>query len=430
MPIRTDLVVPGNIVNHKHKAGDVTGVQAANITDTKDNILALTPTAGLLAKTTDTNELLYADGTDWTDHNHTASNITDFDTEVSNNTDVSANTASRHDPATEGDGISIAGQVVTNSDRGSTAVTNHVAESNPHTQYLQTTTADTTYLKLDATNGPVVGAITFQRTVSLIGTTNEVKQIVRAGTGQTANLTEWQNSSGTVLAGVGSSGHIGIGIVPNLNRVIYFDRNFNDPSTIYGVSGRVRQNGSAQVFGMLYQTISSGGGNATGIQSNVRTINSNANRLVGINSQTTITSGTINEVIGIRIQAPTIGTGSIATMYGVFVLDQTAGTNNYAIYTNAGLNRLGDQLEIDGSQDIIQNIIQGHSTQTANLTEWQNSGGTKLSNIEADGTADMVAYKVGGVAGIDKSITVLDADGTTTHALTFTKGILTECVTT
>ena len=40
--------------------------QTPNITDTKANILALTPTAGLLAKTTDTNELLYADGTGWT----------------------------------------------------------------------------------------------------------------------------------------------------------------------------------------------------------------------------------------------------------------------------------------------------------------------------------------------------------------------------
>ena len=68
--------------------------QKANITDTKDNILALTPTAGLVAYATDTDELLFADGSNWK---------------------------------------------------------NHV-----HTQYLQTTTADTTYLKLDASNSPSV----------------------------------------------------------------------------------------------------------------------------------------------------------------------------------------------------------------------------------------------------------------------------------
>jgi len=39
------------------------------------------------------------------------------------------------------------------------------------------------------------------------------------------------------------------------------------------------------------------------------------------------------------------------------------------------------------------------------------------------------AYSVGATNGIDKTITVLDADGSTTHALTFTKGILTACVT-
>lgn len=36
-------------------------------------------------------------------HTHTASQVTDFDTEVSNNTDVAANTAARHDPVTVSD---------------------------------------------------------------------------------------------------------------------------------------------------------------------------------------------------------------------------------------------------------------------------------------------------------------------------------------
>ena len=68
--------------------------QKANITDTKANILALTPTAGLVAYATDTEELLFADGSNWKNH--------------------------------------------------------------LHTQYLETTAADTTYLKLDASNSPSV----------------------------------------------------------------------------------------------------------------------------------------------------------------------------------------------------------------------------------------------------------------------------------
>lgn len=49
-------------------------------------------------------------------HTHTASQVTDFDTEVSNNTDVAANTAARHDAVTltgTGTYISLAGQQIT-----------------------------------------------------------------------------------------------------------------------------------------------------------------------------------------------------------------------------------------------------------------------------------------------------------------------------
>jgi formylglycine-generating enzyme required for sulfatase activity len=57
----------GEVLSHKHKAKDLIGVQKANIIDTKDNILALTPTAGLIAYATDANvkRTYIADGSDW-----------------------------------------------------------------------------------------------------------------------------------------------------------------------------------------------------------------------------------------------------------------------------------------------------------------------------------------------------------------------------
>jgi elongation factor P hydroxylase len=52
------------------------------------------------------------------------------------------------------------------------------------------------------------------------------------------------------------------------------------------------------------------------------------------------------------------------------------------------------------------------------------------TDVDITGNCEADTYSVGGVAGTDKAITVLDADGTTTHALTFSKGVLTACVTT
>lgn len=58
-------------------------------------------------------------------HGHTASQVSDFDTEVGNHADVSANTSARHAAVTAGTGISVAGQQVTNTDTGSGAVSSH-----------------------------------------------------------------------------------------------------------------------------------------------------------------------------------------------------------------------------------------------------------------------------------------------------------------
>jgi len=75
------------------------------------------------------------------------------------------------------------------------------------------------------------------------------------------------------------------------------------------------------------------------------------------------------------------------TNYGLFVGNQAAGkTTNYAIFTGTGLVNFGDQVKIDGSANRIQEIVQGHSTQTANLVEWQNSSAAVLGYVSGTGT--------------------------------------------
>lgn len=58
--LRIDKVVPGNVVFHAHGGEDIT-----ILVDTKANILALTPTAGKMAYSSDTKELFIANGSAW-----------------------------------------------------------------------------------------------------------------------------------------------------------------------------------------------------------------------------------------------------------------------------------------------------------------------------------------------------------------------------
>jgi len=63
-------------------------------------------------------------------------------------------------------------------------------------------------------------------------------------------------------------------------------------------------------------------------------------------------------------------------------------------FDNKNITLTGNQV-IDGVNDIIQLTIQGHSTQTANLTEWQNSSADVLAYVSPTGGAlfgDKVAF--------------------------------------
>lgn len=59
------------------------------------------------------------------------------------------------------------------------------------------------------------------------------------------------------------------------------------------------------------------------------------------------------------------GSGIITNLYGLYLSNINRGvTLNYAIYTNLGLNRFGDQLSVVGAVDRNQLKVTGHTTQT------------------------------------------------------------------
>lgn len=140
----------------------------------------------------------------------------------------------------------------------------------------------------------------------------------------------------------------------------------NSSATYQGITGQL-QFVSANNF-----IVPSFGFRGTGLHSGTGTINEFNSFSSGISVDA---AGIIVDAAGLRIDTPSIsGGGAITNLYGIYLENQNVGTTlNYAIFTNAGINRLGDQLHVVGSQDIVQGIYQANATQTAALVQHRTS---------------------------------------------------------
>ncbi len=90
--------------SHTHLVSDITGLQAtldSKLSNIPFEYITETELATELADYVLDTDPRLSDDRDPTAHTHTASEVTDFDTEVSNNTDVAANTAARHTHANQ-----------------------------------------------------------------------------------------------------------------------------------------------------------------------------------------------------------------------------------------------------------------------------------------------------------------------------------------
>jgi len=232
--------------------------------------------------------------------------------------------------------------------------------------------------------------------LSIVGSANRIQQIVKGYSSQVVNLQEWQNSGGTKLAQVDKDGwiytpRIGIGDPPSL----YVGASINmltsrSGDTVYGLQSNAFFTDDSYSFIGSYNLVRGfvGGktlSNGYAGQFLVAAVSDTITTGYGAYIKGSVTSGSIGTFNGLYIDTPSKTSGSITTNYGIKILDQNIATTNYAIYTGAGLNRLGDQLSVIGSANRIQLITKGFSTQTANLQEWQNSSGTVLGSMSGLG---------------------------------------------
>ncbi len=190
-------------------------------------------------------------------------------------------------------------------------------------------------------------------------------------------------SSTLAVTGASSlTGNVGIGVANAADRGLYI----KPQGTLTGTS---------QYGALIFPTVSSAATTAA----------------YGINLgiQTTAASYTITNAYGLNIISPVIGSGSaITTNHGLYVAAQTTGGTNYAIFTNAGLVRFGDNVSSIGS------ILS--SSATAGIGYATGAGGTIGQGSGSGKATTVVLNKVTGTITMDAA--TLNANTTVSFTLT------------
>lgn len=253
---------------------------------------------------------------------------------------------------------------------------------------------DAAYSKLDGTHQLII-AVTDTTTPLIHGsfngalgfglkinnpTSTSVAQIIKAATSQTANIQEWQNSSGTKQVYIDSSfclnlGNVGANNYGLLNAVRTNTATGQSAiSAVYTNSGAYGDNygllfysysrntsgTAARTFSSFYQIIHDKAGTVTNLgqfllRSQVSDgVITNWRQFYGeIYSQS---GGAIETAQFIYIPSLNKTGGTLTNQYGLYIENQNQATTlNYAIYTNEGLVRFGDKViftQTDGNEYI------------------------------------------------------------------------------
>jgi hypothetical protein len=196
------------------------------------------------------------------------------------------------------------------------------------------------------------------------GSSDQIQLRVQAHSSQATNLQTWENSSGGIYLRIGNVGQI----VQTANAVI--------DGNLFDMGGNVSTSTTGRM-GFRNATIFTPGTTALlyyGMNNsvNVGTSSNNIADIYGAFSQVNLNagySGTVTNVYINRLAPGTVSGGTVTNLYGLYIQSMnTAATLNYAIYTNAGLNRLGDKLTVVGTTTLAAGLIHAYVAKTADYT--------------------------------------------------------------
>ena len=227
--------------------------------------------------------------------------------------------------------------------------------------------------------------------------------IIKGSASQTANLTEWRDSSNNLLASMSSSGRMLVdwlqaSVLFNNYIVNYFDNgpyfymtntntslvNRNTTSNvIFTIKGMSGQTGDLQQWRQHNDVI----GTKIGPYG----------ELIGSNTLANSIGPTISGVMwgvtaGLSSYIPVVVRGATSQTADLQQWQNSSGTVNaridaYGTFQNGTAGGYGAWINVQPAQASDKGIIiRGAASQTADLQQWQNSSGTVLSKVDSSGS--------------------------------------------
>lgn len=232
-----------------------------------------------------------------------------------------------------------------------------------------------------------------------------IGQIIKGASAQTADLLQIQNSAGSILTKITSTGNLllpdGTGVAPSMSFASDHSTGFYKyGANAFGVSAAGElvatfRNDSGQKRTVLYGNTYNG------------TV---ANSVLALSTDSTILATHSVDQTNKKylIQPYESGVG-----YDVPTILNSLGGN-----VGIGTTAPGAKLQISTTAAAIGQIIRGAASQSANLQEWQNSSGTVLSYIDSTGkyTGDVSGIASGTYTPTRSAEVNMDGNVTTTEA--------------
>jgi hypothetical protein len=217
--------------------------------------------------------------------------------------------------------------------------------------------------------------------------------VIRATASQTANLQEWQNSAGTVAASMDASGKL---IVPTLRGPAGSVITLGVDGSPYSLSISATQFDSygpvpwrpynTSMVGFIVKGVASQTADLTQWQNSAGTVLAKVDSGGGLTAGNTSLTSTSSSTVGLTITA-----ASGQTSTNIFEVQRAGGgdasfsvSHNY-IDLNRNTTAAASMTVYGANAGAIPLYVKGRASQTANLTEWQNSSGSVLTSVGADG---------------------------------------------
>ena len=294
---------------------------------------------------------------------------------------------------------------------------NDAANSITSTPFTIENTSTTNSLYINSTGTIINGATALGQLTVYSASASTIGMVIRSAASQTANLTEWQDSTGYLISRVDSSGSHWINAVPATSGSVE-----TSSAYLYLTSNRWTGSAStAEVFGL--NNFRFGGTGAAGAFALHLKPASSANAYLSI-------AGDSSRSVGVNVQYPSASSGygqfgvqiQDASYKGIVVKavasqaanvqewqDSSGAANTFidqnqhiyttsgrAIFANTGYIANTSLASIAFSASRTAIIAKAAASQTANIQEWQDNSGVMLANVGPTGGAQFAGLNVQG----------------------------------